>query len=107
MPAAKPPTKWEQFAARKGIKPKTREARANRQYNEATGEWERKWGYKGANKAEERQWLVEVDPAKEAQRAEGTSVRGDSRRERKERIKRNERKMRRNAREGEKVQKKR
>src|SRR3569833_2920795 len=98
VPAAKPPTKWEQFAARRGIKPKTREQRRNLQYNAETGEWERKWGYKGANKAEETQWLVEVDPQKEAQREAGTSLRGDGRRERKERVKRNERKMRQNLR---------
>lgn len=96
LPAAKPPTKWEQFAARKGIKPKTREQRANRVFDEATGEWRRKWGYQGANKDGQSDWLVEVDEKKESQRAEGTTVRGDSRRERKENLKRNERRMRKN-----------
>ncbi|KAI1806429.1 ribosomal biogenesis regulatory protein [Daldinia bambusicola] len=74
LPAAKPPTKWEQFAARKGIKPKTREQRRakSRQYNEETGEWERTWGYDkgGAKKRREegmvqQDWLVEVDEKKE------------------------------------------
>lgn len=101
VPAAKPPTKWEQFAARRGIKPKTREQRRNAVYDEATGKWERKWGYKGANKAGENDWLVEVDMKKEAERKEGTSVRGDGRRERKERVKRNERLMRKNQRQTE------
>lgn len=102
MPQPKPLTKWQQFAAKKGIKPKTREQRKNLQYNKEKGEWERKWGYKGANKGVENDWLIELDPEKEAQRKEGTTVRGDSRRERKERIKRNERKMRKNLRSGEK-----
>ncbi len=102
LPAQKALTKWQAFAAKRGIQPKTREQRKNLQYNEETGEWERKWGYKGANKAEETQWLVEVDMAKEAQRKEGTTVRGDGRRERREKIKRNERRMRKNQKHGEK-----
>lgn len=101
-PVPKPPTKWEAFAKRRGIKPKTREQRKNLQFNEDKGEWERKWGYQGANKAAESEWLVEVNPQKEAERKEGTTVRGDSRRERKERVKRNERKMRKNLRHAEK-----
>lgn len=99
LPAAKEPTKWERFAAKKGIKPKTREQRRNIQYNEEKGEWERKWGYKGANKQLEKDWLVEVDPAKEAKLKEGETLRGQSRRERVERQKRNERKMRKNERD--------
>lgn len=98
VPLPKPPTKWERFAAKKGIKPKTREQRRNAQFNEATGEWERKWGYKGANKADEQAWLVEVDPTEEAKLNDGESIRGLGRRERKERVKRNERKMRKNMR---------
>ncbi|KAI1461601.1 ribosomal biogenesis regulatory protein [Annulohypoxylon moriforme] len=74
LPAPKEPTKWEQFAARKGIKPKTREQRRAKgtAYNEATGEWERTWGYDkgGAKKKREdgavpQDWLVEVDEKKE------------------------------------------
>ncbi|KAI2769234.1 ribosomal biogenesis regulatory protein [Daldinia loculata] len=74
LPAAKPPTKWEQFAARKGIKPKTREQRhaKSQKYNEETGEWERTWGYDkgGAKKRREegmvqQDWLVEVDEKKD------------------------------------------
>ncbi|KAL8404894.1 hypothetical protein RB594_009688 [Gaeumannomyces avenae] len=99
VPAAKEPTKWERFAAKKGIKPKTREQRRNIQYNEDKGEWERKWGYKGANKQVEKDWLVEVDPEKEAKLGDGETTRGASRRERVERQKRNERKMRKNERD--------
>ncbi|KAK3300831.1 ribosomal biogenesis regulatory protein [Chaetomium fimeti] len=101
IPAAKAETKWSAFAKRRGIKPKTREQRRNQQYNEATGEFERKWGYKGANKAGQDDAIIEVSAAKEAERREGTSVRGDKRREIRERVKRNERRMRKNQRNAE------
>ena len=57
-------------------------------YDDATGEWVPKWGYKGANKAGEDDWIVEVDEKKEA--------------ERKEKVRRNERMMRANERKGRK-----
>lgn len=99
IPQVKPPTKWERFAAKKGIKAKTREARRNLAYDETTGEWTRKWGYKGLNKKGEDAPIMEVDMEAERTRKEGTSIRGDGRRERKEKIKRNERKMRKNQRD--------
>ncbi len=76
------------------------------QYDEATGEWVPKWGYKGSNKGIENDWIVEVDEKKEKERKsagkdsgkEETGVRGEVRRERLERIKRGERKMRANER---------
>lgn len=96
VPEAKPPTKWERFAAKKGIKPKTREQRKNLAFDEESGEWKRKWGYQALNKKGEGDWLVEVDENVEKNRKEGTSIRADGRRERKERVKRNERMMRKN-----------
>lgn len=102
IPVPKPPTKWERFAAKKGIKPKTKEQRRNLAFDEESGEWKRKWGYQGLNKKGQNDWLVELDMDKEKERKEGASVRGDGRRVRKEKIKRNERKMRKNAREAEK-----
>jgi regulator of ribosome biosynthesis len=102
VPAPKAETKWEAFAKRRGIKPKTREQRRNLQYNEATGEFERRWGYKGANKGGLQDApIIEVNAAKEVQRKEGTSVRGDKRREIREKVKRNERRMRKNLRNAE------
>ncbi|PFH59178.1 hypothetical protein XA68_12686 [Ophiocordyceps unilateralis] len=98
VPEARPPTRWERFAAKKGIRPKTREQRRNLVYDSESGEWKRKWGYQGLNKKLENDWLVEVDAEKDKNRKEGTTPRGDARRERKERIKRNERKMRKNER---------
>ncbi|KAB5551334.1 ribosome biogenesis protein [Coniochaeta sp. 2T2.1] len=103
LPPPKAETTWDKFAKKRGIKPKTREQRKNLQYNPETGDWERKWGYKGANKSGENDWIVEVDPKKEAERKEGTTVWGDRRRERKERVKRNERSQRKNERDAEKA----
>ncbi|KAL5121957.1 Rhodanese-related sulfurtransferase [Pleosporales sp. CAS-2024a] len=94
IPAAKEATKWERFAAKKGIKDKKRDGKLV--YDEASGEWVPKWGYKGKNKEGENDWLVEVDEKKEAKTGEAHDARADSRRERKERMKRNERKQRNN-----------
>lgn len=99
IPKPREPTKWERFAAKRGIKPKTREQRRNLAYDEDSGEWKRKWGYDALNKKGENDWAVEVKPETEANRKEGTSVRGDGRRARVERVKRNERKERKNLRE--------
>ncbi|KAH6648620.1 ribosomal biogenesis regulatory protein, partial [Truncatella angustata] len=64
LPAAKEPTKWERFAAKKGIKPKTREQRRmkGKEFNERTGEWDKTWGYKGKPKdgLVPDDWVVEV-----------------------------------------------
>jgi regulator of ribosome biosynthesis len=100
IPAAKEKTKWERFAAKKGIKDKKREG--NLVYDDAKGEWVPKWGYKGKNKDGENDWLVEVDEKKEEKTGEAHDARADSRKERKDRMKRNERKQRNNDRTGRK-----
>lgn len=76
-------------------------------FDEASKEWVPKWGYKGKNKGDQDEWLVEV-PEKEWKKEEeananaraggsgGRSVRGLSRAERKEKIKLNEKQMRAN-----------
>lgn len=99
VPAPKAPTKWERFAAKKGIKPKTREQRRNLAYDDQSGEWKRKWGYGGLNKKGQDDPIIEVDMKAESERKEGTSIRGDGRRQRKENLRRNERKMRKNERQ--------
>ncbi|KAK5663315.1 hypothetical protein OQA88_3743 [Cercophora sp. LCS_1] len=103
VPAPKAETKWSAFAKRRGIKPKTREQRRNLAYDEVTGEFGRKWGYKGANKAGQDEPIIEIpfNSRKEAERKEGTTIRGDKRREIREKIKRNERKQRSNQRNAE------
>jgi regulator of ribosome biosynthesis len=105
LPAEKQETRWERFARKKGIKDRKR-GEGKLVYDEAKGEWVPGWGYKGKNKGEEGQWLVEVDERKEralAEGGEGKTVRGEDRRQRVERGKRNERKMRANERKGRKA----
>ena len=97
LPVAKPQTKWQAFAAKKGIKPKAR-GEGKVVYDEATGEWVPKWGYKGANKKEEEQWIVEVDEKKERESRSSDGLVNLKRTERKEAMRRNERKMRSNER---------
>jgi regulator of ribosome biosynthesis len=78
------------------------------QYDEATGEWVPKWGYKGSNKSGENDWIVEVDVKKEQERknamrgieGSGMQIGGDGRRERKEKVKRQDRLQRANERKG-------
>ncbi|MCJ1281934.1 Rhodanese- sulfurtransferase [Xylographa opegraphella] len=100
LPVPKPPTTWKKFAKKKGIKDKKR-GEGKMVYEEATGEWVPKWGYKGRNKDGEGDWIVEVDERKEkkVEAMEGEStVRSEGRRERKEKVRRNERKQRANKR---------
>lgn len=90
VPKPKEPTKWEQFAKKKGIAPKSKDGKMV--YDEATGEWVPKWGYKGANKGVEDDWLVEVDETKDV----NANPRNLSRAERVERIKKNEKQQKKN-----------
>ena len=68
-------------------------------YDEASGEWVPKWGYKGRNKEREGDWIVEVDEKKEREaqsKNDGSTVRSLGKKDRMERVKRNERKHRAN-----------
>ena len=115
VPRPKALTKWEQFAAKKGIgknnqrKGQESAGRAGKMvYDEASGEWVPKWGYKGKNKQEEESWLVEVDPKKEREAMQanggtGLDPRAASRKERKERVKKNEKKRTANERRAQKI----
>ncbi len=58
-------------------------------------------GLQGRQQGEENQWLVEVDMNKEAERKEGHDSAGRQPSRRKERVKRNERRMHRNLKRGE------
>ena len=71
-------------------------------YDEATGDWVPKHGYKGANKGGEDDWIVEVNDEQKEKKMqdEGKTIRGEGRRERKEKVKRQERKERANQRKG-------
>ncbi|EJU06360.1 RRS1-domain-containing protein [Dacryopinax primogenitus] len=74
LPKPKPPTRWEKFAAAKGIQKKRRE---NKVWDEEKQVFRDRWGRGGKNKELEEQWLVEVpqnapmdyDPVKEARDA--------------------------------------
>jgi regulator of ribosome biosynthesis len=94
LPKEKEPTKWERFAKKRGIKVKKREGKLV--YDEGKGEWVPRYGYKGANKAGEDGWLVEVDAENERRTGEAGDLRAEKRAERKERVKRQERRMRAN-----------
>jgi regulator of ribosome biosynthesis len=111
LPTPKPPTKWELFSRKKGIgKYNTKlgsgggsaeaERRRKLVYDEEKGEWMPRWGYKGKNKKGEDDWLVEIDEKMWEQEREMNgsemSIRGEGRRERMERIRRNARRMRAN-----------
>lgn len=96
IPKAKPLTKWQQFAARKGIKPKGKDGKMV--YDEDTGEWVPKWGYKGKNKLIDDQWLVEVDDKVKNTEDELIDPRTLKRAERKKLIKKNELQHKRNLR---------
>lgn len=96
IPKEKPLTKWQKFAIQKGIKSKTKDGKMV--YNEATGEWVPKWGYKGKNKDIDNQWLVEVDDKVKNTEEELIDPRTLSRAERKKLVKKNELQHKRNLR---------
>ncbi|KAF2759340.1 RRS1-domain-containing protein [Pseudovirgaria hyperparasitica] len=98
VPKAKEPTKWELFAAKKGIKDKKRDTKMV--FDEEKQDWVPKWGYKGKNKDMDEQWLVEVDEKKEAETGVAHDARKEGRAERKERMKRQDRRERANEKRG-------
>ena len=58
LPKPKPPTKWERFAATKGIQKKRKDRKV---WDEERGEWVARWGKDAKNKEGEGQWLTEVE----------------------------------------------
>lgn len=75
--------------------------RKNAVFNEETGEWEKKWGYKGKKgDGVQQDWLVELDDkqvSKERGLDDGKTIRNEGKRERMERLRRQERKERANS----------
>lgn len=96
LPKPKAPTKWEQFAAKKGIKKQAKEGKLV--FDEDTQKWVPKWGYGGINKKLDDQWLVEVDEKKQQGSNELVDPRTVSRAERLKLIKKNQRQQAKNAR---------
>lgn len=103
LPKPKPPTKWELFAKKKGIQKKKE---ANTVYDEETGEWVPRWGYKGANKKTENEWLVELptNANDDDETREHVNPVKAMKKDRRERIAANDARQRKNA--GEEVPKK-
>lgn len=89
IPKTKKLTKWEQFAAKKGISKKGKESKLI--FDESKGEWVNKWGYNGKNKEVDSQWAVEVDESNEKSNEDGELIdpRKLNRLERKSLVKKN------------------
>lgn len=91
IPKPREPTRWEKFAAKKGIQKKGKQGKLV--YDEETKEWVNKWGYKGANKKIDDQWLVEAEGGDAASAESGDASLLDPRKlkrdERKKLIKKN------------------
>ncbi|KAI8819217.1 ribosome biogenesis regulatory protein-domain-containing protein [Fimicolochytrium jonesii] len=91
IPKDKPMTRWEKFAKAKGIQKTTRK---KMNYDEASGEYKARWGYKGTNTAED-DWIKEVphnaDPMEDQYEK--------AREEKTERVNKNKQQQRRNAEE--------
>lgn len=70
VPKEKEKTKWDKFAEKKGIKAKRKDGKLA--FDEASGEWKPKYGYKGkAADGGGADWLVEVDEKAEKEGGEG------------------------------------
>lgn len=60
VPKPKPPTKWEQFAKRKGIQSNSGRDREKKVWDETTRKWVPRYGYGHAKNEEQKDWLIEV-----------------------------------------------
>ena len=60
VPTPKPPTKWEQFARRKGIKSKSSKQREKLNWDDSTRKWVPRYGYRKAKNEEEKNWIAEI-----------------------------------------------
>lgn len=97
VPKDKPKTRWEEFAAKKGISKKSKNGKLV--FDEESQSWVPKWGYGGINKKGDNQWLMELD--EEKQKAGDESELIDPRKlhrdERKKLVKKNQVQQKRNA----------
>ncbi|KAF8138940.1 ribosome biogenesis regulatory protein-domain-containing protein [Boletus edulis] len=79
LPVSKQPTKWERFAAAKGIQKVRRERKI---WDEEKQAWVARWGRDGKNKEKEGQWIHQVkanaavddDPSQQAKTARKARV---------------------------------
>ncbi|XP_042522384.1 ribosome biogenesis regulatory protein homolog [Dipodomys spectabilis] len=56
LPRPRPLTRWQQFARLKGIRPRKK---TNLVWDDASGQWRRRWGYQRA-RDDTKEWLIEV-----------------------------------------------
>ncbi|KAF9130582.1 Rhodanese- sulfurtransferase [Mortierella sp. 14UC] len=93
LPKPKPETRWEKFAKAKGIVNRKKERMV---YDDNSGEYKPRWGYKGINDDGSKDWIIEVPSG-----ANPMEDQYEARREaKKERIDKNEKRRQRNMEEG-------
>lgn len=96
LPKEKAKTKWERFALEKGIQKKAKDGKLV--YDEDSGKWVPKWGYGGANKKLDKQWLVELPENPEKAENDFVDPRSLARQERKKLVKKNQKQQEKNSR---------
>ncbi|KAJ1855722.1 Rhodanese- sulfurtransferase [Coemansia sp. RSA 1822] len=92
LPKEKPMTRWEKFAKLKGIESRKKSRLV---FDEDSGEYRPRFGYKGVNNDDQKPWLIEV-PGNADVNADMYQERRD---EKKARVEKNTRRMTRNAEE--------
>lgn len=63
IPIKAPQTRWEQFAQRKGIQ--TNRDKDKKVFDEETGTWVPRYGYKSAQHKKDQNWLIEIPDQKD------------------------------------------
>ncbi|KAF9109522.1 Rhodanese- sulfurtransferase [Mortierella sp. AM989] len=89
LPKPKPETRWEKFAKAKGIVNRKKERMV---FDDASGEYKPRWGYKGINDDGSKDWIIEV-PSGSNPMEDQYEARRDAK---KERIDKNEKRRQRN-----------
>jgi len=89
LPKPKPETRWEKFAKAKGIVNRKKERMI---YDDNSGEYKPRWGYKGINDDGSKDWIIEV-PAGGNPMEDQYETRRDAK---KDRIERNDKRHQRN-----------
>ncbi|XP_076345231.1 ribosome biogenesis regulatory protein homolog isoform X2 [Tachypleus tridentatus] len=82
LPKAKPPTRWEQYAKKKGIQKRKKEKLV---WDETTQDWKPRWGFRRVND-DKNDWLIEIPENSDP----NVDYFGKKKEEKKERIAKNE-----------------
>lgn len=89
LPKPKPETRWEKFAKAKGIVKRKKDRMV---FDETSGDYKPRWGYKGINDDGTKDWVIEV-PAGANPMEDQYEVRREAK---KERVEKNEKRRQRN-----------